>query len=566
MKKAFWMYLFGLLFNAGASQHAVAGTPTNCSINSFVANPTSILVGTASNLSWTTANCWTASITNLGGVVPNGSISTGNLNSTTTYVLTATGSNTVTAILTVTVVPLCKINLFNANPSAVTIGYPSTLSWATSNCTTTSISNIGTVTPTSGGFQTTGNLFTLTGYTLTATGPFNTAQATATVVVNPLCSITSFTANPNTIPNDTNTSLFWTTSYCTSASISGIGPVAPISGGSQTTGNLTTTSTYTLTASAGNTVTASTTVNILPSECSIYVMGGETIGGYKHDVWTTPDGSTWTQQMNAPWGKRADYAAVVFNDGTGEKIYVMGGRKINSSLHRDVWTFNGTNWVQLPDAPWSKRHMHVAVVYNDGTGDKIYVIAGRDVNNPQLQDVWSTPDGVNWTQLPTPPWIPRTETSAVVYNDGTGDKIYVIAGYIGGGYIKDVWSYNGTTWTQLPTPPWSARGDFTSVVFNNGTGSKIYIVGGSGSLAHEMWAFDGTSWTMTSTLPDGSCVEPGVTVFDIGSGKQIYLMGGSDNWMLLKDVWSTASGTTWNQLPNASWTARYDFTPVVFCQ
>jgi len=69
--------------------------PAQCRINSFTASPTSITAGASSNLSWSTTNCNSVSITNLPwysfpGVSGNANVSPTN---TTNYILTASGTN-----------------------------------------------------------------------------------------------------------------------------------------------------------------------------------------------------------------------------------------------------------------------------------------------------------------------------------------------------------------------------------------------------------------------------------------------------------------------------------------
>jgi len=71
--------------------------------------------------------------------------------------------------------------------------------------------------------------------------------------VSAACSITSFIANPNSVTSGNSSTLSWTTSNCTSASIdNGIGNVSPASNGSISTGALFTTTHYTLTATSSN--------------------------------------------------------------------------------------------------------------------------------------------------------------------------------------------------------------------------------------------------------------------------------------------------------------------------
>ncbi len=243
--------------------------PLTCSINKFTANPTTIHPGQSSNLSWDTSNC--VSVV-LGGaeVVTSGNKSV-SPTVTTTYTLTATGSNgvvktrSVTVTVSTIIVSGCTINNFTANPTSIANGDSSTLSWSTSNCQNVTISNLGYSVPTTGNQEVwpTQN----TTYVLTAYNSNNGAVQTRSVTIyvnstSSLCKINNFTANPNSIESGDSSTLSWSTSNCSNVSISSIGSVS-------TTGSKivypTNTKTYVLTAEDqyGNTVdTASTTVYV----------------------------------------------------------------------------------------------------------------------------------------------------------------------------------------------------------------------------------------------------------------------------------------------------------------
>jgi len=116
----------------------------NCVINSFTANPTSITSGNYSTLNWNTSNCTSATISNISYTVAVSGTQSVNPTQTTTYTLNVTGQNgsdqeTVTVYVNQSAV--CTINSFTANPTSITLGNSTTLSWSTSNCTSVSISH-----------------------------------------------------------------------------------------------------------------------------------------------------------------------------------------------------------------------------------------------------------------------------------------------------------------------------------------------------------------------------------------------------------------------------------------
>lgn len=143
---------------------------------------------------------------------------------------------------------ICTISNFTANPTTITSGSSSSLSWNTSNCTSLSISQVGSVNPS--GSQSIYPTQTTT-YTLTARGSTGATQTrTVTVYVNQSqlckdisatnyngalpcryptqsnCSITNFSASDMSIEDGDATTLRWNTNDCENVKISNIGNVA----------------------------------------------------------------------------------------------------------------------------------------------------------------------------------------------------------------------------------------------------------------------------------------------------------------------------------------------------
>jgi len=149
------------------------------------------------------------------------------------------------------------IEAFSANPASILAGQSSSLTWYVNGATSLSINNgVGTVT----GSGVTVKPTATTTYTLTATNPFGSSAATATVAVQPAAqppTITSFTASPSTIAPGQTATLSWIVSGAVSLSVNnGVGTV----GGTSASVSPTTTTTYTLTATNG---AGSTTSNAL---------------------------------------------------------------------------------------------------------------------------------------------------------------------------------------------------------------------------------------------------------------------------------------------------------------
>ena len=158
----------------------------NCSIQNFTASPNQINLGQSSTINWSTSNCNSVNITNIGyGVTLSGSQVVYPTH-TTTFVLTAYGSSGNQQTQSVTVVvqqQSCSINNFSANPNTINSGSSSTLSWSTSNCNSVNITNIGYGVTLSGSQVVFPNYTTT--FVLTAYGSSGNQQTqSVTVVVN----------------------------------------------------------------------------------------------------------------------------------------------------------------------------------------------------------------------------------------------------------------------------------------------------------------------------------------------------------------------------------------------
>ena len=238
----------------------------------------------------------------------------------------------------------------------------------------------------------------------------------------------------------------------------------------------------------------------------------------------------------ADWKNRYDHAAVSF-DG---KLWVFGGynpgQVTGDTYYEDVWSSeDGITWTQeVESAPWLGRRGHKVVVFNDGSGESLYLIGGFSVDEETgyrryNNDVWRSPDGVNWTHirgnteqdLEDPvSWHNRSDHAAVVANHSGVDYIYIIGGRTqlegkGGTYAQeyfnDVWrSTNGITWTRLVNNDYGRRASHAAAV-DPSTGT-IYLQGGNHGMIFEapynasqpledyyhLWSSaDGVNWTST---------------------------------------------------------------------
>lgn len=121
----------------------------------------------------------------------------------------------------------------------------------------------------------------------------------------------------------------------------------------------------------------------------------------------------------------------------------------------------------------------------------------------------------------------------------------------------------GASWTQNTSATWPARDNAATIVFNN----KIFIIGGNDAgftnYFADIWSSaDGTTWQqIVAVAPWGKRTFFQAVVFN----NQIYVMGGRDSVGQKNDVWVSSDGVEWNQLTDsAAWTARIGFGLVAF--
>jgi hypothetical protein len=255
-------------------------------------SPMNIMAGESATISWATANATQVMIS---GGVGNVDLSGSRVVSptqTTTYTLTATSSRgPVTCAVTVQVTrgEAPRIISFTANPTTITAGQSSTLSWQVENADSVEITGLGTVNA-SGSRQVTPTATTT--YRLTATNEFGTVSADAPITVNPgtgpgpgpgpgpAPTITSCVASPTTSPfPGTAITISYTTANATEVRVT---PTVP---GASTLGPITVrptaTTTYTIVAvgSDDRTAQCTVTVNVTPAPPppTVVIPGGEVI-------------------------------------------------------------------------------------------------------------------------------------------------------------------------------------------------------------------------------------------------------------------------------------------------
>jgi len=218
----------------------------------------------------------------------------------------------------------------------------------------------------------------------------------------------------------------------------------------------------------------------------MWIVGGDcNQKHYQNDVWSSTDGKNWKHEnpgKPVPWGPRAIQHCVAFND----RIWVMGGQTMpafageKEEFYNDVWsTEDGVNWKkhETKGEMWSPRGM---IGNNAVFNGRMWIIGGGTYDTPEhparnfYNDVWSSADGESWTcHARSSSWSPRQYHEIAAF-DG---NLWVMEGYnVASGNRKDVWySPDGVNWKEIPDTPWAPRHAATVYVYDN----ALWMVAGN---------------------------------------------------------------------------------------
>lgn len=278
----------------------------------------------------------------------------------------------------------------------------------------------------------------------------------------------------------------------------------------------------------------------------------------------TSPASNWAEvTAHAAFSGRYGLSGTVFNN----SMWVVGGAAGNSNgsvtyYYSDVWTSsNGSSWTEkTANAPFGGRYGSQLLSFNG----KLWLIAGNK-NGTLVNDVWSSSDGVTWTQVlaqaapSATQFSSREDFGAVVYNNA----MWVIGGYGTGPISKnDVWSSaDGITWTQVLANGPSSAGQFaprwglSAVVYNN----AMWVLSGAHSTVPNVidtaygdaWSSTtGGSWTQAANLnPYNLSYYHQV----VANNNLMWLTAGFlwNNWGPESTVWTSGNGANWSNVPSA---------------
>lgn len=320
---------------------------------------------------------------------------------------------------------------------------------------------------------------------------------------------------------------------------------------------------------------------------------------------------TWQRVADdAPFGPRDGAGGITFNG----KMWLIGGwngNRFPMVTANDVWSSpDGATWtMEKPntfldaetfnyESDWEGRHFAGYHVF----GGQMWIVAGDPNQGHYQSDVWSSPDGRQWTRRDIHTSTPRrylvtNPASAyfgqILTDEGArpveeaqfgnraiattgvfGGKLFLMGGQRIEQYVdpswpgapsktfNDVWSSSdGASWAPVQTtgPMWSPRGLISEVVEHDG---RMWLIGGGllddvnagrtkRELNNDVWSTsDGARWEKSADKPPFSPrLWHNVKSFDgrlwVINGYDGYEAGQGRTGDNRGDVWYSADGKNW---------------------
>lgn len=207
---------------------------------------------------------------------------------------------------------------------------------------------------------------------------------------------------------------------------------------------------------------------------------------------------TWVQLADAPWSRRHAFGSGVH----GGKLRIWGGDGSFAYFVKDGWSYDSTSGWTLDFNDWGGpggRNVYTTVVHKQWC----YILGGLgDLDS--ANSTWRTEDFLNWTKVADLPAgnLDNLESAALV---SFGGDMYLIGGgrfLVGVGdsthWVNDTVfksTDDGVTWVPITTT------GGTGSIWPNAcvTSDRIWFIQGTGRNAiHKKgvkWSYDGITWT-----------------------------------------------------------------------
>ena len=262
-----------------------------------------------------------------------------------------------------------------------------------------------------------------------------------------------------------------------------------------------------------------------------------------NEVWSSGDGRSWTLvkpnshlddgfDPTADWEARHTAGYVVHQD----KMWIVGGDPLLGHYQYDVWnSADGRRWTWVNrDRPvsWGPRALHYTVAFQG----RIWVMGGQTV--PQFAhadelsyaDIWTTTDGVDWQQvIPEDPfWTPRGMIGGGALFK---DRIWLLGGGLYDTPARPRRSCYNAVWSTTDGVHWECHNEDPAFPARQYHDVAVFD--------DKLWVLEGCSWR-----------DP--------------VKGEASGLVNRNDVWYSADGVNWHEVPDTPWKIRHAASVFVF--
>jgi putative cell wall-binding protein len=168
-------------------------------------------------------------------------------------------------------------------------------------------------------------------------------------------------------------------------------------------------------------------------------------------TWTW-NGSVWAQQHPATSPAMAG-ACAAFDDATGQFL-MFGGLFPQSPA---TWRWTGSNWIRLSPGA-SPPNGQCSMAYDPGLNSLVLTTVSATFGGPRGTPQLWTWDGTNWHQLPSTGLPGDSGTPSIVYDPDAGEMVVLVDAslvdtdinrFIWGGAEEETWTWNGSSWAMI---------------------------------------------------------------------------------------------------------------------
>jgi hypothetical protein len=291
----------------------------------------------------------------------------------------------------------------------------------------------------------------------------------------------------------------------------------------------------------------------------LVAVGYDDMGGNDLDavVWTSPDGVTWSRVPHDETVFGGDRKQIMFSVTAGGPGLVAVGY---DSWHAAVWTSpDGFTWARVPHDETVFGGDSIQTMESVVAGGPGLVAVGGEMFSGSWQDaaVWTSPDGLTWTQVPHDETVFGGDSNQGMLSVTAGGPGLVAVGYAGpdSAPYAVVWtSPDGLTWTRVPHDG-PVCGDYHLQLYSVvAAGPGLVAVGSDSygiwpSTAAVLTSPDGLTWTRVphneTVFGDDDSSQAMRSVAAGGPG--VVAVGYGDRGAA---VWISPDGLTWTQVPH----------------